>query len=205
MSQWENVSMEVATEAVSSRAVVLAMLQDHVVRLNHIEQLLLGMATLAVAGWGFFYATQSKGKTGNDKTAALGRTSFALVFSGLVGSAFNSLYIGRMGINLSLLKLEEHLAPTIKPYLTFMIDAGLMSCLLVFAVPALFMPLLALGAIGFSWLDARRVVQTATRQRIVTALAILVSVPVLFTTISSIRKVLEVIFFALTKGAPWWS
>jgi hypothetical protein len=181
------------------------MLKLHVTRLNHLEKLLAAIATLAIAGWGYFLTSFTQPESFADQSVSLGRPFFAIVFSGLVGSTFNSLYIGRMGVNLSLLQLEQYLAPDIRPYRAFIATGGVFSCLIIFAVPAFFMPLLAIGAIGLTAREALNALGKGAELSgvLLYALAVTSATPVTFTTLKSLGKVWEVLghTFVLTPEA----
>jgi hypothetical protein len=121
--------------------VVLKFLELVISRLAHIETLLMGLATVGVAGWGFIHSTDYLNP---DEPGAV---LFAILFSGLIASAYSMLYVARMALNVVLLGLEKDLGGPVNPYRGYFQAVGKVRARLVYYLTACFVPFLALGSL----------------------------------------------------------
>lgn len=139
--------MNAAADSLTARELTARLLEMQVYRLNHVEQLLLGLATLALAGWGFLHAWPTRPLKKSTRPWTATRSLFAMLFSCVVGSAFSALYMGRMGLNMMLIRLEAQLDPPVKPFLSFMHNVGEWGVAFIFAIPALLIPIMSVASL----------------------------------------------------------
>ena len=74
----------------------LELFQSVMERLTHVEQLLLGLATIGLAGWGFLHAAPEHSEATPQREARLGRVVFTIIFSATVATAFCALYVAAL-------------------------------------------------------------------------------------------------------------
>lgn len=138
-------------------------------RIEHMEKLLLGVATLGLAGWGLLHAGSfevpgvypSAQNATEQFTDLVGNTLqtvswfvFTSFFSGLVGSAYAGLFIARMGINQTILEMEPHIESPVRPFTRYFEIVGKHAAWLVYFATGLFLPFLSIVSLGITsaWL-----------------------------------------------------
>ncbi len=122
-------------DAASSREALLGHLASAIQRINELERHLVGVATLASAGWAFIH----KDLAPDD----LGRVIFATMFAGLVASSYNALYLARSAVNRRLIEIEQLLGFGYAPYLQTLKSLGGPAASVVYLSTAMFIPLMA--------------------------------------------------------------
>jgi hypothetical protein len=123
----------------SSRGALLEFLSSSIQRINDLERHLVGVATLASAGWAFIHREPFK----DDSS----RLVFAIMFAGLVASSYNALYLARSAVNQRLIEIEQLLGLGYTPYLKTLRTLGKQAAGIVYLSTALFIPLMALVSV----------------------------------------------------------
>lgn len=113
-------------------------------RVSHFEQLILGMATVGMAGWGLLLAGPS-----TESVDSPGRFMFVAVFSGMVASAFSGLYMARCSFNRVVFRIEAALELAQPGHLGYFLVAGKLG-MRSFYFTALFIPAMSLGALVYA-------------------------------------------------------
>src|SRR5574341_2447101 len=107
------------------------------------------MAALGMAGWGLLHA----GPSSNDMSNP--RFMFIIVFSGMVASAFNGLYMARCVFNVIVFELEAQLNPKGPAHLSFFRVTGEQGKR-IFYLTALFIPVMSLCSLFYGMFDYLR-------------------------------------------------
>jgi hypothetical protein len=146
--------------------VIRGLLEQAIQRVSHLEQLILGLATLGFLGWGFLHASDRRESTrrapGQHGAADRGRMLFAIIFSGSISSAFSGLFVGRMAVNGTLLTLEKRLHDLLSLrfdsllYWPYFAQTTQFESSAVYYCAALFLPLMSLSSLVYVLIDGRR-------------------------------------------------
>jgi hypothetical protein len=108
-----------------------------VIKINFFERTLMGIVTLAMVGWGFLHT-----KT-NSEIPQPGLIVFSIIFSGMIGTSYNILFIIRNIFNIVLLEIKATFDTEIYPYSRFVKLTGNYFKFSLYII-SLFVPLLAL-------------------------------------------------------------
>lgn len=124
-------------------------------RLTHVEQLLLGLATIGLAGWGFLHAAPEAAAETPPKEAKMGRVLFTIIFSATVTTAFCALYVAALVYSMVILKLEVLLKPAYAPIIDWYRIAG-PAARLVYYLTAGFIPGMSLASLVYTYFEHLR-------------------------------------------------
>lgn len=185
-------------EIIPSQELIWRFLQAAIVRLSHMEELLVGLATLGVAGWAFLHGRKEQGKPETGTVAIRGRIVFTILFSGLVASAFNVLFAGRMMVNLSVLKLEDELIGPVHPYLGFFVSSGSLARP-IYYLTAFFVPAISVSSMIITIMEMRgRNLNVKKGLGIVYIISALSIIGSSFISLSSIEKTMGYATYLMT-------
>ena len=168
-------------------ATVLKFLELAVGRLGHLETLLMGLATVGLAGWGFIHSTDYLDR-------AQGPILFAILFSGLIACAYSMIYVARMAINVVLLGLEKDLGGPVNPYRGYFQAVGKVRARLVYYLTASFVPALALGSLVLTVSQALLPASKLRGIGFLWALWVVVSLCVLVAAVTSLHYIERTMF-----------
>jgi ABC-type Fe3+-siderophore transport system permease subunit len=134
---------EVGLDTLRTSDVLLEHFKLYINRVSHIEQLLLGIATLGVAGWAFLLVRKK------DDEFSEFRLTFTILFSTWVSAAYNMVYVMMTAHDILCLRLERQLSKSVLTYQTYYSGIQLPTDTLYY-VTAMFLPGLSFGAVVYS-------------------------------------------------------